>query len=130
MPGKSLRGSWWATVHGIAKSWTWLSDETTTTTVILAVGHSTIAKVTNRVTILFTSETVLDQWQRHSLLRVVCVNLNGDDCVGSAVLQETSGPEQGVVQRFGGARTFPEISSSERSAWHEPLDDLPGVFRK
>ena len=50
MPGTSLRGSWWATVHGIVKSWTWLSEETTTT-VILAVGHSTTAKVTNRVTI-------------------------------------------------------------------------------
>ena len=58
------------------------------------------------------------------------MNLNGDDCVGSAVVQDTSGPEPGVVQRFGGARTFPEISISEWSAWHEPLDDLPGVFRK
>ena len=76
------RGSWWATVHGIARSWAWLSDETTAAAIILAVGHSTTAKVTNRVTIPFTTETVLDQWQRRSLLRVVCVNLNGDDCVG------------------------------------------------
>ena len=77
-----------------------------------------LPKVTNRVRIPFTSETVLDRWQRHSLLRVVCVNLNGDDCVGSAVLHKTSGPEQGVVQRFGGARTFPEISISQQNAWH------------
>ena len=25
------RGAWWATVHGVAKSWTWLSNQTTTT---------------------------------------------------------------------------------------------------
>ena len=24
------RGSWWATVHGVTKTWTWLSDWTTT----------------------------------------------------------------------------------------------------
>ena len=52
------------------------------------------------------------------------MNLNGDDCMGSVVLHKTSGPEQGVVQRFGGARTFPEISISQQNAWHEPLDDL------
>lgn len=34
------------------------------------------------------------------------------------------GLNKGVIQRFGGAMTFPEISISQPSAWHEPLDDL------
>lgn len=41
--------------------------------------------------------------------------------LGSAVLQETSGPEQGVIQRFGGAMTFPEISISQPVPGMSPL---------
>ena len=26
------RGAWWATVHGVAKSWAWVRGETTMTT--------------------------------------------------------------------------------------------------
>ena len=30
LPGKSYGGAWWAAVHGVAKSWTRLSDFTLT----------------------------------------------------------------------------------------------------
>ena len=33
-------GAWWAVVHGVAKSWTWLSDFTTTTSLVLHWGKA------------------------------------------------------------------------------------------
>lgn len=83
---------------------------------MLAVGHSTTAKVTNPIYYRDCPRSMAKTFTVESCL----VNLNGDDCVGSAVLQETSGPEQGVIQRFGGAMTA-QISISQPSAWHRPL---------
>ena len=41
LPGKSHgRGSWWATVHGVAKSWTWLSDWTTIEHISYTLTHT------------------------------------------------------------------------------------------
>ena len=46
--GNSMdRGVWWATVNGVAKSWTWLSNKTTTTTYYIAIIDITWTKEKN-----------------------------------------------------------------------------------
>ena len=58
------RGAWWATVHGVAKSRTQLSDYTTTTTLLLLDAQSCLIEPPGKSLLLLTlpNNAVVCHW--------------------------------------------------------------------